>query len=57
MAWIPSLWTSIAGDGLIGSLVGSLLTVNALIFTILLVIGILLLVARAVVKHTLKKRA
>ena len=57
VAWIPGLWSSIAGSNLALLLVGSLLTVNALIFAILLAVGILLLVARTVVKHILKKRA
>ena len=57
VAWIPGLWSSIAGSNLALSLVGSLLTVNGLIFAILLAVGVLLLVARTVVKHILKKRA
>ena len=56
VAWIPGLWASIAGNNLILSLVGSLLTVNGLIFAILLVLCILMLVARTVVKHILKKK-
>ena len=56
VAWIPGLWSSIAGNNMVFSIVGALLSVNSLIFAILLVVGILLLVARAVVKHILKKK-
>lgn len=57
VAWIPGLWSSIVGSNLALLLAGSLLTANGLIFAILLAVGILLLVARTVVKHILKKRA
>ena len=56
VAWIPGLWASIAGNNMIFSIVGALLSINGLIFAILLAVGILLLVVRAVVKHILKKK-
>ena len=57
VAWIPGLWSSIAGNNLILSVVGSVLKVNAWIFAALLVLGILMLVARSVVKHIISKKA
>ena len=57
VAWIPSVWASIAGNNMILSIVGSLLTINGLIFAILFVLGVAMLVTRAIVKHSLKKKA
>lgn len=55
VTWIPGLWHSIAGRNPILTLLGSALVVNAPIFVIMLAVGILALVVRAIVRHIVKK--
>ena len=55
VAWVPGLWVSIAGHNPVLSLLGSALVINAPIFVILLAVGILLPILRAVILHVVKK--
>lgn len=54
VAWIPGLWASVAGQSPVLSLLGSVLVINAPTFVIMLAVGILLLVLRAVIQRVKK---
>lgn len=55
--WLPSLWETMCAESLIGTILGIVLYNNIMIYVIIFAVGVLTLIARAVVPRLLSKRA